>query len=63
MLTDVDVFVVEMAAVLLAEFRGGGMKAAMLTQLRILLGSLGLSPSDRARLSVTKGKAGKFDDL
>ena len=63
MLTGADVLVVEMAAVPLAEFRDGPMQSARITQLRILLGSLGLSPSDRARLSVTKGNTGKFDDF
>ena len=64
-LTGADVIVVELAAVLLAEFRAdsGGMVASRLIRLEAQLGKLGLSPSDRAKLSVAKGNAGKFDDL
>ena len=39
-LTGDDVLFVEMAALLLAEFRDGPMQSARITQLRIVLGSL-----------------------
>ena len=49
-----DVFIVEVCAGLLAELRRDpfNMMAARLTQLRISLGALGLTPADRSRLSV-----------
>lgn len=64
-LGDSDVFTVEVAARLLAELRetGRAMSSARLLRLTSELGKLGLSPSDRAKLKVDKGKAGKFSDL
>lgn len=51
--TGSDVFVIEQAVRLIARIRRTReQKAADVGQLRALLGSLGLSPSDRARLSM-----------
>ncbi len=49
-----DTFIVELAAGLLAELRRDPfeMVAARLTQLRVALGALGLTPADRSRLSI-----------
>jgi len=51
-----DVFIVEVCAALLAEHRRVpfNMMSARLTQLRVSLGALGLTPADRSRLSVPK---------
>jgi len=55
-LTDADIFCVEIAACLLAEFRKSpdNMIPARLTRLSTELGKLGLSPSERTKLFVLK---------
>ena len=54
-----DEIMVELAAVLLAEFQAdpGMMPTARLLRLETQLGKLGLSPSDRARVGVEKPPA------
>ena len=54
-----DQFVVELCAVLLHELRAdaANMPAARLSRLHAALGSLGLTPSDRSRISAAKARA------
>ena len=63
-LSNADVFVVEIAAALLSEFRhdSAGMQTARIQRLTAELGKLGLSPSDRAKLSVSKQVSNPFLD-
>jgi hypothetical protein len=60
-----DVFLVELTSGLLAELRRDPdkMLAARLTQLRVCLGQLGLSPTDRSKLSVPAAVRGKSSSL
>jgi hypothetical protein len=53
-LTDADVYAVEMAAALLVQFRAdrAGFGSARLNALRGALAALALSPSDRARIGI-----------
>jgi phage terminase small subunit len=65
-LQDSDEIMVELAAVLLAEFQAdpAGMQTSRLLRLETQLGKLGLSPSDRARVGVEKpAAANDFDDF
>lgn len=64
-LTGSDQVVVEIAAVLLEEFRRAGedMHAARLTRLCALLGRLGLDPSGRASLAIEKPREDPFEGL
>lgn len=59
-LSPADTFVVEMAAVLLEQFRRdpAGVSAAKLTRLQSLLASLGMSPADRSKVHATRGAGG-----
>ena len=59
-LTGSDKFIVELCAGLLAELRRDPheMLAARLTQLRVALGALGLTPSDKSKLSIPARNAG-----
>ena len=61
-LHDADIFQVEMAACLLAEFREsqGGIDTARITRLEAVLGKLGLNPSARAGMSIEKPKKNKY---
>jgi len=57
--TDSERFTVELAARLLGRLRKTGDYApAAIGQLRLLLGSLGLTPSDRARLATPEEESG-----
>jgi len=57
--TDSERFVVEMAARIVGRVRKTGeYSPALLGQLRLYLGSLGLTPSDRARLAVPEEDPG-----
>ena len=60
-----DQFVVEIAASLLAEHRKDphAMIATRIVQLRVCLGQLGLSPTDRSKLSVPAQGSGKPPSL
>ena len=61
-----DEIMIELAAVLLAEFQAdpGMMPTARLLRLETQLGKLGLSPSDRARVGVEKPPAPNvFDEF
>lgn len=60
-----DDIIVEMAACLFAEFRRDpdAMPAARIGRLEAQIGRLGLSPADRAKLSIQKSKANEFDDV
>lgn len=64
-LTGADAAVVEVVAVLFAQFRelGAFMPAAQLTRMCALMGRLGLDPSGRASLVVPTEKANPFADL
>lgn len=66
-LTHADRLAVEMAAVLLAQFRRAGelMPIPALTRLQSLLGDLGLSPAARSKVSVfpAKPSAGRFTGI
>lgn len=57
-LTQADRLVVEMAACLLAEYREdrGGFSGQKLGRLEAMLGKFGMTPSDRAKLSIEKPK-------
>ena len=63
-LTGADVFAVEIVARLLAEYREfkGRIDTARITRMTSEMAKLGLSPSARASLSVTKSKKNKYDD-
>jgi hypothetical protein len=55
-ITESDRFTVEIAARLLARFRGpAGLKASELSSLQRALSSLGMTPVDRSRVGVGKG--------
>ncbi len=62
-LTAADVVVVEVIAVLLAEFRADSAKfpTARLTRLTSEMGKIGLTPSGRASLVVAKPEGNEFD--
>jgi len=64
-LKDADVFSVEIMVKLFTEFRLDfeGMSVGRLTRLSAELGKFGLSPSDRAKLSIDKPKENDFDDF
>ena len=65
-LHDADVFAVELAAVLWAEFvvNPAEMNNGRISQMANALGRLGLSPADRAKLAVEAPKeAGEFDEF
>ena len=64
-LTGSDAAVVEITAVLFAQFRelGADMPAGHLTRMCALMGQLGLSPSGRASLVVPVEKVNPFDDV
>lgn len=65
-LTSSDVLTVEIVAKLYSEFRTEGVKmpAALITRMAAEMGKLGLSPSDRAKLSVDKEpEKNPFDDF
>jgi len=64
-LTAADHLIVEVVAVLLAEFRRSGaeMSAAHLNRMTTQMGRLGLDPSGRASLTVDRPKANEFDDV
>lgn len=57
-----DVATVAVATRLMHKFITNEIKPPELNRLSVELGKLGLSPSDRAKLQVEKGKANKFDD-
>ncbi len=61
-----DRFVVELASGLLAEWRRDpfAFNAAKLSQLRVVLGTLGLTPGDRSRLKAPEPEpVNEFDDI
>jgi phage terminase small subunit len=60
-----DQVMVELCAVLLAQFREEQttMPPPMFAQLKMILGKLGLSPSDRAGLKVPSARRNEFDDV
>jgi hypothetical protein len=60
-----DELIVEISAVLLAEFRtnSADMETARIARLTAELGKLGFSPSDRAKLTVAKPVKNEFSDL
>ena len=60
-----DRFIMEICSNLLSEYRRDppAMNSARLTQLRISLGALGLTPADRNRLSVPQRKVNIFDEI
>ncbi len=58
-----DRFIVEVCAILVAEMRRETMNSARITQLRIALGALGLTPADRARLTVDRKEPNPFDEF
>lgn len=65
-LTEADSIAVEMAAVLLAQFRDDPVdfKAAKIVRLDSLLARFGMTPSDRTKVKVpTKPKANSFSHL
>ena len=64
-LTGADILIVEVIAVLLAEFRDDAaeFKTARLTRLTSEMGKIGLTPSSRAGLTVQKPKVNKFDNV
>ncbi len=65
-LTGSDRWAVELASMLMCKFDGknDGMTGAELATLRSLLGSLGLTPSDRSRISAPLRKpANRFETL
>ena len=64
-LTNADRWAVEIAAGLMAEYRKGEMLPAGVGHLRSILGRMGLTPADRAALSIpqpekTENKWAKF---
>jgi hypothetical protein len=63
MLANSDIFIVEIAAVLLSEFRqySNAMVTARIYRLTAELGKLGLSPSDRAGLVVPTTEPNPYD--
>ncbi|MDJ0806440.1 MAG: hypothetical protein QNJ78_06355 [Gammaproteobacteria bacterium] len=64
-LGDCDAWAVELACVLMDEFRTNPLEfsAAKLTRLEALLGKFGMTPADRAKISVPKGREkNRFDD-
>lgn len=66
-LTGGDAWAVEIAARLMAEYRADGrlFQAAKLSRLQAALGSLGLSPADRSRVSAIKAETAgdEWDEL
>lgn len=59
-LTNADRWVTEIASVLMARFRSPeGLKAGEFAQLTAVLAKLGMSPADRSRVGVAKGKEKK----
>ena len=64
-LTASDKLIVAVSAVLLAEFQldPDGMQTARIARMTAEFGKLGLSPSDRAKLSVDKKVVNSFDDV
>lgn len=64
-LTISDVFTVELVVILWDEFRTNPatMPTSRITRLTTEMGKLGLSPSDRAKLTVDQGKTNDFDDV
>lgn len=64
-LTGSDGHIVEMTAILLADFRerGASMENGKLGRLSILLGRLGMDPSGRAGLKVDKRRENPFSDF
>lgn len=67
-LTNSDRIALEMAAMLLAQFRADPVEfpAMKLTRLEVLLGKFGMTPADRARVSTGKAKkpsSNPFADL
>lgn len=64
-LTDADEIIVEIASCLLAEFRDSptDMPFGKIGRLHALLGSMGLTPSDRAGMSIQKPKVNGFTEL
>lgn len=64
-LTGSDALLVELTALLLAELRAdfAAMPTTRVTQLRLNLGLLGMTPSGRASLTVEKPKRSDFDDV
>ncbi len=53
-----DGFIVELGAVLLAQLRGDpDLSAAKMSRLHAVLGSLGLTPADRSKISAAKSRA------
>ena len=66
LLTGADVFSVELAARLWAEFHvdSNSMQTSRISLLGVCLGRLGLSPTDRTKLAVApEKKAGDFDEF
>lgn len=61
-LKESDLPTVLQAIKLLSKLIKNTIMATEMARLSIELGKLGLSPSDRAKLTVEKGKANKFDD-
>jgi len=64
-LTGSDKLIVEIAATLLAQFRAApdSLGPTMIGRLTAELGKLGLSPSDRTKISVLIKRPNKFDDF
>lgn len=65
-LTNSDVYVVELCAVLMVQFREEGPKemgASLMTRLTSELKQLGLSPSGRASLQIEPEKKSSFDEF
>ena len=66
LLTNSDVYVVEMCAILMAYLRAEGPKemgSAMMTRLSSELKQLGLSPAARASLQIEPDKKSSFDEF
>lgn len=66
-ITESDRFALEIAAILLADFRAdpAGFPAAKLARLEALLGKFGMTPADRSKVGATRQqpKANPFGDL
>ncbi len=62
-LTGSDSIAVEISATLLSEFRLGGMPISRITRLVQELGKLGLDPSGRAKLSISKEQKNEFNQF
>lgn len=61
-LRDADIATVLLAAKLMSRIILNTFHPSELTRYSVEIGKLGLSPSDRARLTVDKNKANEFDD-